>query len=83
MMWRRRLSAYAFAVWELELFLDTHPDNRQAMESRTNYRQKMQALKEEYEQKFGPYVCTAADLNGEEHWTWIDDPWPWDMQEGE
>lgn len=79
---RRRISAYAFAVWELEVFLDTHPDNQRAMETRKAYREMLAQLKAEYEQQFGPYIVTSDDVEGD-RWTWVDNPWPWDLQKGE
>lgn len=82
MMLRRRISAYAFAIWELEVFLDTHPDNQRAMETRKEYQQMLERLKAEYEKAYGPYILYSADVQGD-RWTWIDDPWPWDPQKGE
>ena len=30
----------------------------------------------EYNQKFGP--ITPNQSNDDNHWSWIDDPWPWE-----
>ena len=38
--------------------------------------------KDEYEQHYGKYVVTMADV--EESWTeWVKDPWPWDDMKGD
>ncbi len=60
---------------ELELYLDTHPDCRTALDY---YYQTVEALKrltEEYNNTKGPLV--AQDANDTRHWTWTDTPWPW------
>lgn len=74
---RRRISAVDFALFELVLFLDTHPDDVRAMRMRDQYKKKRDELVAEYESHFGPYVVTADDVTGDQ-WTWIDNPWPWD-----
>lgn len=74
---RRRISAVDFALFELVLFLDTHPDDIRAMKMREQYMKKREELVAEYESRFGPYVVTTDDVTGDQ-WTWIDNPWPWD-----
>ena len=75
---RERIAAYDFALIEMNLYLDTHPDDREAMELMNAYRQKREELIGAYESRFGPYVVTAADVEGP-RWSWVDDPWPWDF----
>lgn len=74
---RRRISAMDFAIFEIELFLDTHPNDANAMMARSQYRKRRAELVADYEKRFGPYVVTTNDINGQ-RWTWIDNPWPWD-----
>ena len=50
----RRLSALDFAIWELHIFLNTHPNNTQALEQYNDFNDKRMVLQEEYEQIFGP-----------------------------
>lgn len=69
----RRVSALQFAMYELRLFLDTHPDNMEAKEMMNAYRKKYEAVKAEYEKEFGPLT-----LNGYNSDEWLKDPWPWD-----
>lgn len=75
---RRRLSALQFAAWELHLFLDSHPNNIQAATRLADYRNKIETLKTEYEEKYGPLNLTSRTAS---RWAWITDPWPWDVQE--
>ncbi len=74
---RRRLSAMQFAMWELHLFLDTHPNNCDAVRKQEEYRARAEALKKEYEEKFGPVNETSRDTS---RWAWISDPWPWERE---
>lgn len=69
----KRLSALGFAMYELRLYLDTHPDDGEAEKMFDSYSKKYEAVKEEYESRFGPLT-----LNGENSEEWLKDPWPWD-----
>ena len=69
-----RLSAAQFAMYELRLFLDTHKDNKEAMQMYEKYQSKYDVLKKEYEEQFGPLT-----LNGINSDDWLKDPWPWEV----
>lgn len=69
----RRVSSLGFAKYELRLFLDTHPNNNEALEMLKSYNKKYEAVKAEYEKEYGPLT-----LNGYNSDEWLKDPWPWD-----
>ena len=74
----RRISAIDFAIVELHLFLDTHP-NDAAIKARLNdYTKKSDELRNEYEEKYGPIQPNSTDTN---RFAWISNPWPWDIRE--
>lgn len=73
----QRIKAYDFAILEMNLYLDTHPDDCQALSLFQMYQQKRAQLIEEYESMFGPHIKTVDDVQGDT-FTWINDPWPWD-----
>ncbi|MGN0565134.1 MAG: spore coat protein CotJB [Candidatus Limousia pullorum] len=75
----KKLSTYAFAAYDLHLFLDTHPNDRETAAKLVRYKEKLRPLVEEYESKFGP--LTADEKNGN-RWCWIQSPWPWEIEEG-
>ena len=78
----KRISAYQFALYDLALYLDTHPRDEQAMQLREVYRARLCQLVDEYEQHYGKYVATMADV--QENWLeWVKDPWPWDGMKGD
>lgn len=73
-----RLSAVQFAMWELHLYLDTHPDDISALKLHSKYREKYLKLKEEYEAKYGP-LTPGSGMPGVR---WLKNPWPWDYEGG-
>ena len=78
---RRRISAVDFALWELQLFLDTHPQCTEALQKREQLMAERHQLISQYEAHFGPLVLTSRDVQGD-CWSWTNDPWPWDLEGG-
>ncbi|MBR5126306.1 MAG: spore coat protein CotJB [Oscillospiraceae bacterium] len=70
------LQALAFAIQELALYLDTHRDDRQALEAYRSYQKMYEQCKQKYLETRGPMNHMTAD-NCEEY-RWLDDPWPWE-----
>ena len=75
---RRKLYELDFAIYELILFLDSHPESQRALELMREYREKRAAVMSEYREKFGDLIITANDAPADCRWKWIDGPWPWD-----
>lgn len=69
-----RIHALSFAMTEAQLFLDTHPDCRAALDYFRNLRDELDGLTTEYQNKYGPLF---ADMTVGDKWAWIDGPWPW------
>lgn len=70
------LQALGFAVHELALYLDTHRDDREALELYRSYQQMYSHCAEEYQRKFGP--LNHRNSNDSQQYEWLDDPWPWE-----
>ena len=66
----------AFAVQELALYLDTHPEDMEALELYRQYQQLYRKSAQEYAQNNRP-LNHAAPAQGDAY-TWLDDPWPWE-----
>lgn len=62
-----------FVLWDLHLYLDTHPGDLAAVGLHNKYRKKAEMLRHEYETVCGK--LTADSAQGVE---WLADPWPWD-----
>lgn len=75
-MLMNKIKKYDFALKELNLYLDTHPNCRRALALFDKYCTIKKAAVEEYVSRFGPIV--PEQNRNTEHWTWIDDPWPWE-----
>ncbi len=72
----KKLNAYAFAAYDWNLYLDTHPDDTDAIAMFRKMTDMAKELKKEYEAKYGPLTASASMDNN--RWNWIDSPWPWE-----
>lgn len=63
-----------FAIIELGLYLDTHPEDEKALCLNRKYCKKVKELKDKYQKIYGPltifYPCNK--------WRWLEQPWPWE-----
>lgn len=73
------LNETGFVAFEIQLFLDTHPNNKDALRALKVYRDKYERLRKEYTEKYG-MLSKNDPNNSDDMWTWIDDPWPWERQ---
>ena len=73
----RRVQEADFVLYDLNLFLDTHPDDAAAMKNMATYQKAACQLMEEFEKTYGP--LTARDLYGDTRFEWLNSPWPWDL----
>jgi spore coat protein JB len=70
----KRIHALSFAMTEAQLFLDTHPECRDALTYFRDTRDQLDTLMTEYQNKYGPLF---ADMTVGDKWNWVDGPWPW------
>ena len=75
-----KIAMYDFAVLELHIFLNTHPNDIAAAAKLDEYAALSAELKKEFEDKYGPISANSINAN---RWAWISDPWPWDNTEEE
>ena len=68
-----------FAIIDLNLYLDLHPDNKEMYQLYKKYVNEFENYKKMYEEKFGPLEITDATS---ENYSWIKNPWPWDKDGG-
>ena len=74
------LMALDFAIDELGLYLDTHPNDSEALELFNSYIKLAQQGRTKYEAMYGPLAKKYISEDGK--YTWINDPWPWEIIEG-
>lgn len=74
----RKIQIVSFLLDDASLYLDTHPEDMAAL----NYYHKYQALLDQlvyqYTDEYGP--LTRSAVVSQNRWTWIDDPWPWELE---
>ena len=56
----RELQTVDFALLELNLYLNTHPGDMQAIQQFNQLAQKRQAMAQQFELQYGPLVITAT-----------------------
>lgn len=72
----RELTALDFKAVDLQLYLDTHPTDMEALEMYNDTVEKADALRLEYEKCYGP-LYSFRSLGGDKY-RWLDNPWPWE-----
>ena len=74
----RKIAAYHFSIIDMQLYLNTHTNDKAALAKIAELKEKVVPLVAEYERKFGPLRKCA---NYENKWLWYKNPWPWDNEE--
>ena len=73
----RKIQEYSFAIVELALYLDTHPEDQKAICVHKEYSKKLKDLSDKYQKVYGPltikYPCNK--------WRWLEEPWPWERSD--
>ena len=72
-----KLQEIGFAAHELNLYLDTHPNDAQAIKLYNEYNRREKILNDEYERKYGPIDLSDNEGLSMTPWGWIKEPWPW------
>ena len=69
-----QIKSLNFAIIELGLYLDTHPEDQRALCMHREYCKEVKDLKDKYQKMYGPltifYPCNK--------WRWLENPWPWE-----
>lgn len=69
------LMSIDFTIIELNLYLNTHPNDQYALNMYNASVQKASLLRMNYERLYGP--LTARYAQSKYPWQWIKSPWPW------
>jgi spore coat protein JB len=72
----KELMAYDFAIIELNLYLDTHPYDKNTLDMFNKYVKMSTELREKYETLYGP--LTSVRCQSKFPWQWVQGAWPWD-----
>ena len=90
----QQIQEISFVVNDLNLYLDTHPLDTDALDNFSQAKAQRKQLMEQFARQFEPLTvdCVCPDTNnetdshckypGQKHFTWSDGPLPWDNQGG-
>lgn len=90
----QQINEVSFVVNDLNLYLDTHPLDQEALDAFGRAMNQRKQLLESYAKEYEPLTmnCVCPDTNnktetktkypGQRHFTWSDGPLPWDNQGG-
>jgi len=73
----KEIMAVDFAVYDISLFLNTHPNDRRALDMHNNLAKKSKQLRAAYQEKYGPLsLRKIANCP----YDYINNPWPWEIR---
>lgn len=70
-----KVDAYCFAAHDLNLYLDTHPNDKDMIRLFKELSDDFDKSVLEYESKYGPLFVSSSDGMS---WSWNESPWPWE-----
>lgn len=73
------LDALSFATFDINLYLDVYPNDKDMVALFNQYRIEADKLKSEYESKYGP-ILVDSDASNVYPWAWDNEPWPWEKK---
>lgn len=71
----KQIFALDFSIIDIDLYLNTHPVDSEAIAIRNAYVQQCNQLKLQYESCYG--MLCAQNTVSPPSWQWICEPWPW------
>lgn len=75
----RNVQTACFALDDVILYLDSHPNDRNALNYYEKYKMMRNQAMEEYTSKFGPLNAYEVNVNNNS-WAWVASPWPWERE---
>lgn len=75
----KRIQEMEFVAIELNLYLDTHPCDEEAINDYNCAVEALRQLKNEYESQFGPLLNFGMGGFSGTPWQWAMGPWPWEI----
>ena len=73
----KRLTILDFLAVDLQLYLDSHPNDENAIQKYNSVVDEADGLREQYEKRFGP-LFSFRSYSKRDEFNWTDDPWPWE-----
>lgn len=74
-----KIQEMEFIAIELNLYLDTHPCDDEALNDFNCAVESSRKLVRKYEAVYGPLYNFGISPNSDDSWQWINSPWPWEL----
>ncbi len=74
----RRIQEIEFRALEFNLYLNTHPNDSNALEQFNAASRELMTLKRDYESRYEPLLNFGFSMSPRQ-WRWINEPWPWEI----
>lgn len=75
---KREITAVHMMLEDLQLYLNTHPSDREALTIRNNYAKQYRILIDEYNKR--DQMLNQDDSLSQYPWQWVNEPWPWEYE---
>lgn len=72
-----QIMQYKFALIELNLYLDTNPNDFEKIKLYQQYLEIEKQMTNKYESMYGP-LTLGSNYIEKNNWTWKNSPWPWE-----
>ena len=75
----RTVQAHSFAMYDLALYLDTHPTDKEALETYLAHKEDCRRAAQKYAERFG--ALDMQQIGKKDGWAaWSNTPWPWEKE---
>ncbi len=74
------ITEVSFALDDISLYLDTHPDCPKALAVYCKYKEMRAQAVKDYINNYGP--LNRYQVNDENYFDWVNEPWPWEKECG-
>jgi spore coat protein JB len=75
----KRIQEMEFVAVELNLYLDTHPCDEEAVNDYNCAVEVLKKMRKDYEAAFGPLFNFGWGGCSRAPWQWVEGPWPWEI----
>ena len=75
----KKIQEMEFVAVELNLYLDTHPCDEDAINDYNCAVEVLKQMKKDYEAEFGPLMNFGWGGFSRMPWQWVEGPWPWEI----